>query len=287
MSDNVVITAALGGSAPKKSQNPAVPYTPDEFAEEAYKAWNEGASIVHIHARNPATGEAVWDVESFQAIYRAIEARCPALIINVTTSGRPPDPLEGRIERIAVIQPEMASFNTNSMNLAFLDWKTPEVKSEFVYPNPFWFMEKLARTMLETKTKPECEIFDFGGLHNILILRRMDLFEEPMHFQFVFGVAGGIPFDLHALARLRDLIPAGSSWSVCGVSKQQFQAGMVAAVNGGHIRVGLEDNIRMPNRELAKGNWEQVQWAVQVAKLAGRGVAGPDEARKLVNIPAR
>jgi len=288
MSDKMVLTAALAGASPKKSQNPAIPYTPEEFAEEAYKAWNEGVSVVHIHARDPDTGEADWTVERFRDINNAIQDRCPELIINMTSSGRPENPIETRLERIEILKPELASFNTNSMNLAFLNWKTGEVVREFVYPNPFWFMQKLAKAMRATKTKPECEIFDFGGMHNINILRmRDDLFEEPMHFQLVFGVAGGIPFDLHAFARLKDLLPDGATWSVCGVSKQQFQAGMVAAVNGGHIRVGMEDNIRMPNRELAKGNWELVRWAAQVTKLAGREVANAEEARQILNIPPR
>ncbi|HBY99120.1 MAG: 3-keto-5-aminohexanoate cleavage protein [Ardenticatenaceae bacterium] len=287
MSDKVVISAALAGSVPMKTHNPAVPYTPEEFASEAYKAWNEGAAVVHIHARDPETGKAHWEIERFRDISNAIRQRCPDLIINVTTSGRPPRPLEERINRIAALAPEMASFNTNSMNLAYVDWKTGKVVSEFVYENPFWFMERMANAMRTYKTKPEFEIFDFGGLYNVLLLQRRSLFEEPLHFQFVFGVAGGIPYDLHSLARLRELLPAGATWSVCGVSKQQFQAGMTAAANGGHIRVGLEDNIRMPSRELARGSWEQVQWAVQVSHLAGREVASPAEARHILSIPKR
>ncbi|MDA1330554.1 MAG: 3-keto-5-aminohexanoate cleavage protein [Chloroflexi bacterium] len=284
MSDQVIITAALAGSAPMKSQNPAVPYTPEEFAEEAYKAWNEGASVVHIHARDRETGKASWEVADFQAIHNAIQERCPELIINVTTSGRPPHPVETRVDRIAAMKPELASFNTNSMNLAYVNWKTGEVLNEFVYPNPFWLMTKLAHVMREVNTKPEFEIFDFGGMNNVEILRKRQPFDEPMHYQFVFGVAGGIPFSMHNLAHLKDLLPPGSTWSVCGVSRQQFQAGMVAAVHGGHIRVGLEDNIRMPNRELAKGNWELVKWASQVTRLAGRQVASTDEARFILGI---
>ncbi len=108
-----------------------------------------------------------------------------------------------------------------------------------------------------------------------------------MHFQMVFGVAGGVPYDAFNLAHMKSLLPAGASWSVCGVAHNQFSAGMTAAVNGGHIRVGLEDNVRMPDGELAKGSWEQVQWAVRVTRLAGREVATPDEARGIFHIPKR
>jgi 3-keto-5-aminohexanoate cleavage enzyme len=287
VSDKVIITAALAGSMPMKTQNPAVPYTPEEFAKAAYLAQNEGTAIVHIHARDPDTGKSSWAVEHFRNVYDAIRQQCPDLIINVTTSGRSSHHLEERIERIAILKPEMASFNTNSMNLAIYNWKTNQVVSEFVYENPFWFMERMANVMREHKTKPEFEIFDLSGLYNVLLLQRQKLFEEPMHFQFVFGAVGGIPFELANLARLYELLPVGATWSVCGISTQQFQAAMTAVLNGGHIRVGLEDNLRMLNRELARGNWEQVRWAAQVSRLAGREVASPAEARAILNIPKR
>lgn len=108
-----------------------------------------------------------------------------------------------------------------------------------------------------------------------------------MHFQMVFGLVGGVPYELFNLARMKELLPEGASWSVCGVGPNQFEAGMTAAISGGHIRVGLEDNTRMPNGELAKGSYEQVQWAADVARLAGREVASPDEARDIFHIPKR
>jgi 3-keto-5-aminohexanoate cleavage enzyme len=139
--------------------------------------------------------------------------------------------------------------------------------------------------MKEAKTKPELEVYDFGGLYNILFLNKQeDLFEKPLHFQFVFGTLGGVPFSYQSLAGFLNLMPSGSSWSVCGVAKDQFRAGLCAAAMGGHIRVGLEDNIRVPSGRLAKGSWEQVEWAAQVAKLAGREVATPDETRKIFNL---
>ena len=141
--------------------------------------------------------------------------------------------------------------------------------------------------MKEHSVKPELEVYDFGGMYNVHILQKQQFSPEPLHFQMVFGLVGGVPYDAHNFARLRELMPAGASWSVCGVGPQQTQAGMTAAVNDGHIRVGLEDNTRMPSGELAKGSWEQVQWAAQVARLAGRDVATPDEARVLFTLPAR
>lgn len=124
-------------------------------------------------------------------------------------------------------------------------------------------------------------------MYNVLVLLKQGFSPEPLHFQMVFGLVGGVPFDLFNFARLRELMPAGATWSVCGVGPMQTQAGMTSAVNGGHIRVGLEDNTRMPNGQLAKGSWEQVRWAAQVARLAGREVAAPADARTLFNLPTR
>lgn len=148
-------------------------------------------------------------------------------------------------------------------------------------------LEQYAKVMREHRVKPECEIYDFGGIYNILMIRKQGIFEEPMHFQMVFGLLGGVPYDLFNIAREKELLPQGASWSVCGVGPYQFSAGMTAAVNGGHIRVGLEDNIRMPDRKLAKGSYAQVRWAAEVARLAGREVASPDDARKIFHIPER
>jgi 3-keto-5-aminohexanoate cleavage enzyme len=138
--------------------------------------------------------------------------------------------------------------------------------------------------MKENGVKPELEIYDMGGLFNVLLVRRQKIFEEPMHFQMVFGVAGGVPYEASMFAEMLAHLPEGATYSVCGVGPNQFRANMTSVVNGGHMRVGLEDNTRMPDGELAKGSWEQVEWAVKVAKLAGREVATPEEARKILNL---
>jgi len=139
--------------------------------------------------------------------------------------------------------------------------------------------------MKKAGTKPEMEIYDLGGMYNMLFLNKQDgLFEQPLHFQFVFGVLGGAPFSPGYLGTLLNLKPQGASWSVCGVARQQIQAGMCATAWNGHIRVGLEDNIRMPNGELAKGSYEQVTWAKKVAELYGRETVQGEKARKVFNL---
>ncbi len=285
ISNKLVISVALVGSATTKEQNPAVPYTPEEFGIEAKKCFDAGASTVHIHARDIKTGWPTPDLNQIKAVIDAINEKAPEIIINITSSVG--TTLEQRVAPTKIFKPLIASLNTNSMNFSIGNFKTGEVvaNADGVFRNTFLMIQTLAEAMKEAKTKPELEVYDFGGLYNILFLNKQEnLFEKPLHFQFVFGTLGGVPFSYQSLAGFLNLMPSGSSWSVCGVAKDQFRAGLCAAAMGGHIRVGLEDNIRVPSGRLAKGSWEQVEWAAQVAKLAGREVATPDEARVIFNL---
>ena len=139
--------------------------------------------------------------------------------------------------------------------------------------------------MKESNTKPEVEIFDPGGIYGTLLVAKWkDYFDKPMHFQFVYGVAGGMPFDPSLHLSLVGLLPAGTTYSVCGVGPNQTKAAMMSVLSGGHVRIGLEDNIKMPNGQLAKGSFEQIQWVKEIAMLAGRTIATPDEAREILNL---
>jgi len=285
LSNKLVISAALAGSMTMKGQNPAVPYTPEEFGEEARKCYDAGATTVHIHARDPKAGYPTPDLERIKAVIDSINEKAPEIIINITSSVGMT--LEQRIAPTQTFKPSIASLNTNSMNFGIGNFKTGEViaNADGVFRNTFHIIQNLAKAMKEAKTKPELEVYDFGGLYNILFLDKQEgLFEHPLHFQFVFGTLGGVPFSYQNLAGFLNLMPPGCSWSVCGVAKDQFRAGLCAAAMGGHIRVGLEDNIRVPDGQLAKGSWEQVEWAAKVAKLAGREVATSDETRKIFNL---
>ncbi len=284
----VVISAALAGAVTVKRQNPAVPYTPEEFGEEAKKCYEAGASIVHIHARDPEKGNPTADLEQIKAVIDVIKEKAPEILINLSTAISTVATEKQRIAVIKEFKPELGSLNTNSMNFSVGDHKTGKVTmgNTNVFVNNFRMIEKFAKEFKKAKTKPEMEIYDLGGMYNMLFLNKQQgLFEQPLHFQLVFGVLGGIPFSYENIAHLRNLMPPDATWSVCGVAKDQFRAGMCAAPMGGHIRVGLEDNIRTITGELAKGSWEQVEWAAKVAKLAGRKVATPDETRKILNLP--
>jgi len=284
MKEKLIITAAVAGGATFKHNNPNVPYTPEEFADECEKCLQEGATIVHIHAKDPDTGNATMDPVRIRETVEAVRERSPELIINLST-GAMNTPPEDRINPVKDVRPEMASYNTNSMNFALARHKTGEILMEFVYDNTFAMMADFARKIKEWEVKPECEIFDPGGLYNCLLIRRQgDMFEDPMHFQFVYGVAGGMPFDPQLHLALLNLLPKDATYSVCGIAPNQYWGSFMAAITGGHIRVGLEDNIKMPDGQLAKGSWEQVPWVKQIAHISGRPVATPDETRDILHL---
>ena len=282
--NKLVITAALAGAATMKSQNEAVPYTAEEFGDEAKKCYDEGAAIVHLHIRDPEKGIPTPDLDLIRDALENIKSKAPDVIINLSTAISAVATDRERIKPVREFEPPIASLNTNSMNFSVGNWKTGEVVmgAGNIFENSFRTIQKFAKYMRRAGTKPEMEIYDMGGMHNMLFLNKQeDMFEKPLHFQFVFGVLGGQPFSPRALGTLLELKPEGSTWSVCGVANQQFQAGMCATALGGHVRVGLEDNIRMPNGDLAKGSWEQVRWAKKVAEISGREIAQGEEALKI------
>ncbi|MFX0072967.1 MAG: 3-keto-5-aminohexanoate cleavage protein [Candidatus Hermodarchaeota archaeon] len=285
LSKKCVISAALCGAITTKEQNENIPILPEEYAAECKKCYEAGAAIVHLHMRDPETQRATPDLKHYEATLKAIKDECPEILINLSSAISINATDKQRITPIREYQPNLASLNSASMNFAVGDWKTGQVQVEIVFKNDFKLITRLAKAMRKAQTKPEIEIYDAGGMYNINFLQRSQLFEEPLHFQFVFGVLGGIPFSVRNLNYLLELKPPTATWSVCGVAHYQFEAGLCAAALGGHIRVGLEDNIRNIDGDLAKGSWEQVEWAVKVAKLAGREAATPDETRKILSLP--
>lgn len=286
--NKLVISAALAGAVTRKDQNPAVPYSPEEFGDEAKKCYEAGAAIVHIHARDVAQGGiATANLEIIKATVENIKQKAPDIIINLSSAISAVVTDRERIMPVRKFKPPLASLNTNSMNFSVGDFKAGKVLmgAGNIFNNSFSTIQNFAKHMRKAQTKPEMEIYDLGGMYNMLFLNKQEgMFEKPLHFQFVFGVLGGIPFSPQNLGRLLDLKPLKATWSVCGVARQQFQAGMCAAAWGGHIRVGLEDNIRNINGDLAKGSWEQVAWAKKVAEDAGRKIAQGAEARKIFNL---
>ena len=283
MNKKVIITAALSGSTTVKKQNPAVPYSPKEFAEEAARCRRAGAAMVHVHARLE-DGTPTHEVDKIRAVHDAIKQKTPELIVNLTSAVGMGKTREQRLEQILKIGPEMASLNTNTMNFGVIDRKTGKVIVDYIFDNTFEMLQDFSRAMEENGVKPEIECYDMGGVDNVLLIMKQGMFSDPMNFNFVWGVAGGQKFRPEVFAAMVHALPPTANFTTCGVGRNEFPAIMQSCIMGGHMRVGLEDNVRMPNGELAKGNYELVEQAVRVAELCSREPAAPDEARKIMGL---
>ncbi len=278
----VIITAALSGSATFKNQSPAIPYSPAEFAEEAARCFKAGARMLHIHARDEETGFPASEIEKVRAVVDAIRQRTPEMIINITSSvGANP---EERLAPIIELKPEVASLNTNTMNFSIINRKTGQIFFDMVFTNTFTMLQDFGRTMEELGVRPEMEIYDMGGLDNWLLIQKQGIFKPPFNFNFVWGVAGGQKMRPETFAALVHALPPESNFTSCGVGNEEFPAIMQSCIMGGHMRVGLEDNIRLPNGDMAKGSYELVEVAAHIAELLGRELATPEEARKIMGV---
>lgn len=282
-----VICAALSGSATMKTQNPAVPYTPEEFAEDAYRCYQEGAAVVHVHARDVQTGLPTGNIDQICRVVEAIRRRCP-ILINLSTAIGVGVAAEARIKPIAEIKPDMASLNTGSMNFGVINRKDGTVIAETVFENTFTMLGNFARVMKENKVKPELEVYDLGHVENVNLISKQGVFEEPRIYNFLFGIAGGMPFSVGNLAQYIASAPANSIWVATGIGpKLQPLCNMLSLGLGGNVRVGLEDNIWISQGVLAKGSYEQVALAVKMGNTIGREPATLEEARVLLNLPKR
>jgi len=281
--NKVIITSALAGAGTFKNNNPAVPYTPAEFAEEAHQAYKAGASMVHVHGRRD-DGLATYEIERIRQIHDAIKQKTPELIVNLSSAASPDATPEQRIAQIVAIKPEMASLNTNTMNFAIIERKTGMIAFDNVFTNTFTMLQDFGKSMESNGVKPEIEVYDVGGLDNTLLIMKQGFFSVPMNFNFVWGVAGGQAFRASSFETMVNALPEGANFTACGIGLEQFPAVTQSCILGGHMRVGLEDNTRMPNGDLAKGNWELVEVAAKIAGCLGREIATPDEARDIMGL---
>jgi len=274
--EEMIITAAPTGSVPRKKDTPYVPVTPDEIAETAYLCEQEGASVIHVHCRdqneNPTSGYLVFK-ETVEKIRRRTN-----LIIMVSTSGVAGKSDDERAQPLKTI-PEMASLTTGSLNFAGR-------KPSIVYANTWETITFLARRMLETNVKPEMEAFDVGFISQGIKLVELGVVDRPAHFQLVMGVDGGIPASLENLMHMRSQLPLDATFTVAGMSRWQLSMTAMAILMGGHVRVGLEDNLYLGKGRLAR-NEELVAQARRLAEELQREVATPDEARRILSLKPR
>ncbi len=286
LEDPVVITCSISGAIANREQCPAIPYTPEEYAAEARRIVDEGGVMIHIHARSP-NGAPSYEIEDFQAITDAIRAEVGGAVIVNYSTGTIGVPVEKRVEYLRACRPEVAALNMGSMNYAKYSRSRKDFVFKMVFANPFDEIIELLEAMNELNIKPEHECFDLGHVGSLAPLIDMRVLKTPLHVDCVMGVIGGIPASARNLAVMVENIPAGSHWGVIGISRDQWMLVAAALTLGGSIRVGLEDNLYLPNGEMASSNGELVAKARQMTEDMGRRPATVEEARAMLGISGR
>jgi 3-keto-5-aminohexanoate cleavage enzyme len=288
--DPVVISCSISGAIANRDQCPAIPYKPEEYAAEARRAVDEGASQIHIHARTP-DGTPSYEIEDFRAITEAILTEVGDVIVNYST-GAIGIPIEKRLEYLRELKPDVAALNMSSMNYAKYSSRRKDFVFKAVFENSFDTIIEFLTEMKELGIKPEHECFDAGHVANLDPLIDMGLLDRtPLQISLVMGVNGGIRPNARNVAFMSEQVPGGvegaNQWQVIGISRDQWKLLGSSLVLGGNVRAGLEDNLYLPSGEMAKSNGELIAKARQMAEDVGRRAATVSEARGLLGLPKR
>jgi len=275
MTQPVIITVAITGAVPKKKDNPAVPVTPAQQVESTHEAFEAGASLVHVHVRNPDESPGS-DPELYGRVQEGVRKHCPGMIVQFSTGGRGRD--QTARGAMLYLKPDMASLATGSVNFP-----------ANIYENPPDFVEGLAKTMLENGIKPEVEVFDLAMLYNAANLVKKGLLKDPPHVQFVMGIPNAMParrtiFDF-LRSELAAILPK-ATWVAAGVGRHQWEVNQWCLENGGHCRTGLEDNLRIEPDRLAASNAELVKKIADNCARFDRRPATAAEARAILGLRA-
>lgn len=271
--NKVIISAALTGAMTPKDANPHIPITPQEIADDAYKCWQAGAAIVHLHMRDE-NGVGTMNKELFKETIERIKVKPDCdVVINCTTSGDSRASYEERMVHLDYVKPEIASYDAGSFN-----WMP-----NGIFDNAPQFLEPLGLKMKELGIKPEIEVFDSGFVNIANYYVKQEVLNAPCHFQFVLGVLGGMEATVKNLVYLKDMLPEGSTWSALGIGRHHMPIMYATLAMGGHLRVGLEDNIYYSKGELAT-NVSLVERAVRAVKEFGKEAATSEEARTILGI---
>ncbi|BFL63313.1 Hypothetical protein HVIM_00676 [Roseomonas mucosa] len=274
MGEPCIISVAVTGSVPRKKDNPAVPITIPEQVESTQAAYEAGAALVHVHVRN-ADESSSSDPEKFAALQEGIRKHCPDIIIQFSTGGRGRS-LDQR-GAMLYLKPDMASLATGSVNFPTI-----------VYENPPDFVRHLAQQMLDYGIKPEIEAFDLAMLYNTVDMVNQGLLKPPPHVQFVLGVKHALPARRDILEfevrKLREMLP-DATWTAAGIGRHQLEVNHWALEMGGHVRTGLEDNIRWDRNTLAESNAQLVKRVAELCARYDRPVATARQARDMLGIP--
>ena len=296
MAKSVIITCAVTGGIHTPTMSPHLPITPRQIAEQSIEAAEAGASIIHLHARDPETGKPTPDPEVFMQFLPSIKQSTEA-VVNISTGGGLGMTIDERLAAAKRAAPEMASLNMGSMNFAIFpllekydswqhDWEPAflEMTKDFIFPNTFKSIEYVLRELGEAHgTRFEFECYDLGHLYNLAWFVDKGLVKPPFFVQMVFGILGGVGADLDNLMHMHTiaekLFGGSSEWSVLAAGRHQMPFATQAALLGGNLRVGLEDSLYIGKGELARSNAEQVARVRGIVEGLGLSVAAPDEAR--------
>ena len=301
--DKAFISCAITGGMTVPGQSSAIPVTVEEIVDSAVAAHEAGAAIVHVHVRDPATGRPSAELVLFEEVIAGIRDRCNA-IVQPTTGGGVGMTIDERARVLSACRPELASFNVGSFNFGIFQvrhrpemepWEIDYLEStrEYVFRNTFADTYRLAELFREAGTKPELETYDVGHLYNVAHLLEQELLDPPLHIQFVLGVLGANVATLEQLLHMRrtanELFGAGAyTWSAAGVGYPgEFHLAATALMLGGHVRVGLEDNLRLDLERRAESNAELVEKAMTLVPLLDREPATADEARAILGLRPR
>jgi len=273
MNEPVIITVAITGAVPKKKDNPAVPVVPAEQVESTHQAFEAGASLVHIHVRNPDESSGS-DPELFGRVQEGVRKHCPGMIVQFSTGGRGRE--QAKRGAMLYLKPDMASLATGSVNFP-----------TNIYENAPDFIEGLAKTMLDNDIKPEVEVFDLAMLYNAANLVKKGLLKDPPHIQFVLGIPNAMParrsiFDF-LRKELSEVLPR-ATWVAAGVARYQWEVNQWCMETGGHCRTGLEDNLKIAPDRLAASNAELVKLIADNCARFNRRPATPAEAREILGL---
>ncbi|UMZ74232.1 3-keto-5-aminohexanoate cleavage protein [Natranaerofaba carboxydovora] len=297
-----IVNCAVTGSIHVPSMSPYLPITPEEIAQNAIDAANAGAASVHIHARDPKDGKPSSDLELYREIIDKIRAKNKEVIICITTGGGAGMSIEERAAVVPEFKPELASMNCGSINWGLFpvkekiqkfkyEWEPQllDMTRDFIFENTFEAMEKICGIMYENNTKPELEVYDTGHLYNIAFLLEKGIVKPPIYLQFVTGILGGInstPYDIMNLHTTAERLfgKENYEWSVIGAGSSEYPVATMALFLGGHVRVGLEDNLYLGKGRLAKNNAELVEKMVRIMNEFDYEPATPAEAREILKI---
>lgn len=297
--DKRIITAAITGSIHTPTMSSHLPITPKQIINEVLRVYDAGGTVCHIHVRNPKTGQPVTDLDMYREIAETVKSKCN-MILCFTTGGGIGMSAEERVLTVTTFSPELASFNAGSVNFGLFpamdrwkewkyDWEPEYIggTEDFVFTNTFKTLRQFCEFFNEKSTKPELEVYDSGMINNIAFLINKGYLKKPVYLQFVMGVLGGItpsPENLMFLAEYARKSIGDFEFSVCVAGRQQFPMGTLSLILGGHVRVGLEDNLYLEKGVKAKSNAEQVEKIIRIARELGVEPATPNEGREMLGL---